>query len=252
MVASSARGQNSPRMACARLPFPRPRRPGLGNDLADPPAQPIRRRRSSTRSAASRRNTSRPTAKPGMGFWPPARPENTGSAGSDYVDRATTGINAILRLADAIGNAADQEAASEAARSTSNLIINCAILLASIGLVLVSFWVAFSRILRPLSALTGAMGELANGTFLGCAVPGSTARTRSARWRRRSRLSRSSSPERARQEQQEKRPTPRPGRRAASARPPCTSSPTSSKRGRQHRRHGVVGLDASWKPPPAR
>ncbi len=86
-------------------------------------------------------------------------------AGSDYVDRATTGINAILRLADAIGNAADQEAASEAARSTSSLMINGAILLASIGLVLVSFWVAFFRILRPLSALTGAMGELANGHF---------------------------------------------------------------------------------------
>ncbi|MGZ8391172.1 MAG: methyl-accepting chemotaxis protein, partial [Rhodoplanes sp.] len=85
--------------------------------------------------------------------------------GSDYVARATTAINAILRLADAIGNAADQEATDGAARSTSSLMINGAILLASVGLVLVSFWVAFFRILRPLSALTGAMGELANGHF---------------------------------------------------------------------------------------
>jgi len=38
-------------------------------------------------------------------------------------------------------------------------------LLASIGLALLSFWVAFSRILRPLFALTGAMGKLANGNF---------------------------------------------------------------------------------------
>jgi methyl-accepting chemotaxis protein len=79
--------------------------------------------------------------------------------------RATTAINSILRLADSIGKAADQEATSEAAKSTSNLTVNGAILLASIGLVLLSFWIAFSRILRPLFALTGAMGELANGNF---------------------------------------------------------------------------------------
>ena len=89
--------------------------------------------------------------------------------GSDYVDRATVGINAILRLADAIGSAADQEAASEAARSL-NLIVNVAILLAGVGLALVSFWVAFFRILRPLFALTGAMRELANGHFVDCAA----------------------------------------------------------------------------------
>jgi methyl-accepting chemotaxis protein len=58
-------------------------------------------------------------------------------SGSDYVDRATTGINSILRLADAIGAAADQEAANEAAKSTSNLIVNGAILLACVGLALV-------------------------------------------------------------------------------------------------------------------
>ncbi len=86
-------------------------------------------------------------------------------SGREYVDRATTAINSILRLADAIGNEADQEAANEAARSTSNLIVNAAILLAGIGLALVSFWVAFFRILRPLFALTGAMNELAGGHF---------------------------------------------------------------------------------------
>jgi methyl-accepting chemotaxis protein len=85
--------------------------------------------------------------------------------GSDYVARATTAINSILQLADSIGKTAHLEATSEAAGSTSNLITDGIVLLASIGLALLSFWVAFSRILRPLSALTDAMGELAEGHF---------------------------------------------------------------------------------------
>jgi len=86
-------------------------------------------------------------------------------SGTDYVDRATTAINSILRLADAIGNAADQEATDVAAKSTSSLIVDSALLLVGVGLALVSFWIAFVRILRPLFALTGAMRELANGHF---------------------------------------------------------------------------------------
>jgi methyl-accepting chemotaxis protein len=85
--------------------------------------------------------------------------------GSEFVGRATTAINAILRLADAIGAAADLEANDQAARSTSNLVIAGLIFLASLTLALLSFWIAFSRILRPLNALTGAMGELADGHF---------------------------------------------------------------------------------------
>ncbi|MDI1263973.1 MAG: methyl-accepting chemotaxis protein, partial [bacterium] len=85
--------------------------------------------------------------------------------GSEYVDRATIAINSMLRLADAIGNAADQEASNEAANSASSLMVNGAVLLAALGLALVSFWVAFFRILRPLFALTSAMRELANGQF---------------------------------------------------------------------------------------
>jgi methyl-accepting chemotaxis protein len=84
---------------------------------------------------------------------------------SEYIARATTAINSILGLAEAIGNAADQEAANDAATSTSKLIVDGAVLFASIGLVLVSFWVAFFRILRPLSALTATMGELGKGNF---------------------------------------------------------------------------------------
>src|SRR5215213_7545066 len=84
---------------------------------------------------------------------------------SEYVARATTGINSILGLADAIGHAADQEATNDTAMSTSKLVVDGAVLFASIGLVLVSFWVAFFRILRPLSALTATMGELGKGNF---------------------------------------------------------------------------------------
>ncbi len=86
-------------------------------------------------------------------------------SGTDYMARATSAINAILQLGQAIAADADLEAAGLAARSTSNLAVSGGILLASVALALLSFWVAFSRILRPLSALTSAMGELAGGNF---------------------------------------------------------------------------------------
>jgi methyl-accepting chemotaxis protein len=86
-------------------------------------------------------------------------------SGNDYVAQATTAINSILRLANAVGEAADQEAAKEAANSSSKLLIAGLIFLGCIALAFVSFWIAFSRILRPLAALTTAMGELAKGNF---------------------------------------------------------------------------------------
>lgn len=85
--------------------------------------------------------------------------------GNDYVARATTAINSILRLADAIGGAADQAATKDAASSTTGLIVAGSILLGCIALALVSFLITFVRILRPMAALTGAMGELAEGNF---------------------------------------------------------------------------------------
>ncbi|WP_024339678.1 methyl-accepting chemotaxis protein [Bradyrhizobium japonicum] len=84
---------------------------------------------------------------------------------NDYFAGATSGINAILQLGEAIAADADREAAGLASRSTSHLVVSGGVLLASIALALLSFWVAFSRILRPLSALTTAMGELAAGNF---------------------------------------------------------------------------------------
>ena len=91
---------------------------------------------------------------------------NTGEyqvTGSEYVARATTAINSILHLASEIGNASNDEANDEASRSTSSLSLNAAMLFAGIALAVISFWVAFRRILGPLNAMTGAMTRLAAG-----------------------------------------------------------------------------------------
>ena len=91
---------------------------------------------------------------------------NTGEyklSGSEYVARATTAINSILHLANEMGNASNDEANGEASRSTSSLTLNAAMLFAGIILAVISFWVAFRRILGPLNAMTGAMTRLAGG-----------------------------------------------------------------------------------------
>jgi methyl-accepting chemotaxis protein len=83
--------------------------------------------------------------------------------GSDYVARATTAINSILHLADEIGKAANEAANDEATRSMRSLMLNAAMLLAGIVLVLISFWIAFRRIVGPLNLMTGTMSKLAGG-----------------------------------------------------------------------------------------
>ena len=91
---------------------------------------------------------------------------NTGEyklSGGEYVARATTAINSILHLANEMGNASNDEANGEASRSTSSLTLNAAMLFAGIILTVISFWVAFRRILGPLNAMTGAMTRLAGG-----------------------------------------------------------------------------------------
>ncbi len=91
---------------------------------------------------------------------------NTGEynlSGGEYVARATTAINSILHLANEMGNASNDEANDEASRSTSSLTLNAAMLFAGVILTVISFWVAFRRILGPLNAMTGAMTRLAGG-----------------------------------------------------------------------------------------
>ncbi|UZE48196.1 methyl-accepting chemotaxis protein [Rhodopseudomonas sp. P2A-2r] len=89
----------------------------------------------------------------------------------EYFKRATVAVGHILRLAEAIGGAADEEAANDAARSSAAVNLNGGVLAAALLLVIVSLWLTFARILRPLSTLTTAMRGLAAGD-LTVALPG--------------------------------------------------------------------------------
>ncbi|MFC0241882.1 methyl-accepting chemotaxis protein [Rhodopseudomonas telluris] len=92
-------------------------------------------------------------------------------AGPDYFAKATAGVDSILSLARAIGTEADAEAAQDAARSTSRLITALVALGGALALVLVSLWITFIRILRPLTELGGALRKLAQGQ-LDLVLPG--------------------------------------------------------------------------------
>jgi methyl-accepting chemotaxis protein len=94
-------------------------------------------------------------------------------SGGEYVARATTAINSILHLANEMGNASNDEANDEASRSTSSLTLNAAMLFAGILLTVISFLVAFRRILGPLNAMTGTMMRLAYGDKT-VDIPGTT------------------------------------------------------------------------------
>uniref|UniRef100_E6VQF9 Histidine kinase HAMP region domain protein n=1 Tax=Rhodopseudomonas palustris (strain DX-1) TaxID=652103 RepID=E6VQF9_RHOPX len=91
--------------------------------------------------------------------------------GSDYIARATDGVETILKLAGAIGRAADAEAAADSARSSSRLIRALAALGAAGALVVISLWITFRRVLRPLAELGGALHKLAQGQ-LDLTLPG--------------------------------------------------------------------------------
>ncbi|TYO63063.1 HAMP domain-containing protein [Bradyrhizobium hipponense] len=93
--------------------------------------------------------------------------------GSEYFARATAGINAVLKLGEAIGSVADREAVVQAEASARNFILTVLLLCASLVLAGLSFWITFARILKPLSAISGAMGRLANGDF-DTTVPGTS------------------------------------------------------------------------------
>ncbi|WP_369725824.1 methyl-accepting chemotaxis protein [Bradyrhizobium sp. LLZ17] len=91
--------------------------------------------------------------------------------GSEYFARATAGINSVLKLGEALGAAADQEATSQATGSTRNFAFTALLLCAALLLAGVSFWITFSRILNPLSAISHAMCRLADRDF-STEVPG--------------------------------------------------------------------------------
>ncbi|WP_236025350.1 methyl-accepting chemotaxis protein [Arenibaculum pallidiluteum] len=81
----------------------------------------------------------------------------------DYVTRATTAIDTVLKLADAIGAQARAQASEAVARSSSGVMVNGAMLLVGLALALGSLWVVARRIVGPLTGMTDAMGRLAAG-----------------------------------------------------------------------------------------
>jgi methyl-accepting chemotaxis protein len=92
-------------------------------------------------------------------------------SGDEFLARVTAAIDTILRLAEAVGSAADAEAANDATHSASALMVNGGMLLAALALVMVSLWVMFIRILLPLAALSDALRHLAAGD-LSIKLPG--------------------------------------------------------------------------------
>jgi methyl-accepting chemotaxis protein len=93
------------------------------------------------------------------------------TTGAEYFKQATAGINAVLKLGAAIGAAADQEASRQASGSARNFMLTAALLVASLILAGVSFWITFSRILKPLLAMGAAMTRLAERDY-NVEVPG--------------------------------------------------------------------------------
>lgn len=84
-------------------------------------------------------------------------------SGKDFFDRATAAIDTILNMNRVLGRVANQAAAANAASATMRAIVAVAVLIAGVLLAAASFWVAIFRIVRPLTAMTGAMRELAAG-----------------------------------------------------------------------------------------
>lgn len=92
-------------------------------------------------------------------------------SGKDYFDRATAAIDTILLMNRALGHVANQAAASDAANATTRMIVAVGILILGVLLAAASFWIAIFRIVRPLTAMTNAMRELAAGRT-NVAIPG--------------------------------------------------------------------------------
>lgn len=81
----------------------------------------------------------------------------------DFFAQATTGIDAILALAQAIGSAADATMETEARQSLFNMLLSGTLLIGCLALAAIGFRVAWWKIVWPLSALTDSMGSVSAG-----------------------------------------------------------------------------------------
>ena len=88
-----------------------------------------------------------------------------------FVDTTTPQLGTLLGVLYAGGTASEQLIKSQISRSIREMTVLFVIMLLGIGVATVCIWLISARVARPLSALTSAMKELADGKFE-AALPG--------------------------------------------------------------------------------
>ncbi|WP_236894042.1 methyl-accepting chemotaxis protein [Devosia sp. SL43] len=93
-----------------------------------------------------------------------------GAAGAGYqldsdawIAQATEAIDTLLAMATQTTRSASSVAAAEASQAHVMVAIQGLVLLASIGLAVLTFWVVIAQVARPIGQITGAMKRLADG-----------------------------------------------------------------------------------------
>ncbi|MBK3775495.1 HAMP domain-containing protein [Azospirillum brasilense] len=89
----------------------------------------------------------------------------------EWMSRATVGIDSILTLAGTVGTAIDAAVAGAAEEARSDLLVSLAVFTLSLILGVGGSLLVVRRIVRPLTAMTGAMRQLADGD-LALTIPG--------------------------------------------------------------------------------
>ncbi|MBB3265931.1 methyl-accepting chemotaxis protein [Azospirillum sp. OGB3] len=90
----------------------------------------------------------------------------------EWMSRATMAIESILTLAATVGAAIDSGVAQAAEEARSDLLASLAVFTLSLFLGVGGSLLVIRRVVRPLTAMTGAMRRLSDGD-LGVAIPGS-------------------------------------------------------------------------------
>ncbi|OYD83236.1 hypothetical protein CHT98_16410 (plasmid) [Azospirillum brasilense] len=89
----------------------------------------------------------------------------------EWMSRATVGIDSILVMAGTAGAAIDTAVAESAEEARIDLLVSLSVLTLSLLLGVGGSLLVIRRIVRPLTAMTGVMRQLADGD-LGVAIPG--------------------------------------------------------------------------------
>lgn len=80
-----------------------------------------------------------------------------------YFQKVTDAINAILKMSAEMGRASSALAANKASEASVAFLLAVSILVLSLLLSAISFWITLRRIVGPLSQMTHDMGRLADG-----------------------------------------------------------------------------------------